>query len=182
MIDASLSRAPYLSLRHARTGRIGDGGLLPPGWRGEHTAEVEVLDIGSDGGKPSVVVNFKFDGDIASDYVGLCVGQYLPAPKDTVVLLSAKVSLAGWDNVGAAFMIVREWREGGEFVRQSRRPLALGDAPQIGMVALEVGAEGRVAEPMLMVKRQSAAPGSLTVTLGGLAFGSLYDHPRWLCD
>ncbi len=181
MNDPNLSHAPYLSLRHARTGRVGGEGCLPSGWRGEHTAEVKVMDVGSDAGKPSLAVSFKFNADVASEFIGLCLGPYLPVPRKAVVALAAHVTLAEWDNLAAALMIVREWREGGEFVGQSSRPLALREAPRIGLVAHQVGDETCLAEPVLMVKRRSAGPGGLTVTLVGVAFGNLYDHPRWLC-
>jgi hypothetical protein len=177
---ANLNAVPYLSLRHARSGRIGDEGQLPPGWCGEQTTDVNVLDVSSSEEKPLLVVNFNFKGDVAGDYIGLSLGQYLPAAKDAVVVLAAEVTMTEWDNVEAAFVVVREWHDGGDFVRQSTRPLALGDAPQIGIVAHQVGGEARVTQPVLIAKRKSGAPGSLTLTFKGLAFGNLYDHPRWL--
>jgi hypothetical protein len=96
--------------------------------------------------------------------------------------LAAEVTLVEWDNVDAALMFLREWRHGGEFIGQSIRPLSLGPAPQIGVVAHQVTGKGRVVQPFLLVRRRSAAPGNVTVTLRGAAFGNLYDHPRWLCS
>lgn len=177
MIEASLKRAPYVSLRHARIGRIGAEGSLPPGWRGQHIGEVTVLDVNLSEARPSVVVNLKFAGDIGSAFVGLCVGPYLPVADDAVVVLEADVTLAGWDNIDAGFMIVREWREGGELMGQSRRPLALREGPQSAVVTHAGRGEGRLAEPVVTFRRREAAPGSLTVTLKGLAFGSPSDSP-----
>lgn len=180
LIDTTFKYAPYISLRHARAGRVGGEGCLPPGWGGELTSGVNVLDVNLAGGKPSIVVSLNFNADTAGEYAGLCVGQYLSAPKDAVVVLALVVVITKPVNVGAASMVVREWEEGGEFACQSTRPLALRDTPQIGIVAHQVRGEARVTQPALMLKRLPGAPGSLTITLRGLAFGNLYDHPRWL--
>lgn len=180
MFGARLRPEPLSSFRHAMEGRIGELGRLPAGWAGEYTAKVEVLAVNSSQEKPSLTVKFEFDSDTEEDFFGLSVGQFLPAPKDSVVALAAEVTLIEWDNVVAAFMILREWRQGGQFMGQSNRPLSLSPASQIGLVAHLVGGKGRVIQPFLLVRRRSAAPGGVTVTLRGVAFGNLYDHPRWL--
>ncbi|MGI9169114.1 MAG: hypothetical protein ACR2FH_02920 [Caulobacteraceae bacterium] len=173
MMADSSRPAPYVSLRHARTGRVGGEGRLPAGWEGEHAAELRVVDIGSAAGQSSIVVRFTFAGDMPGDYAGLCLGPHLSAQGESVVALSARANLDEIDNVAAAFIIVREWREGGEFVRQSMCALDPRGAPRTARIDHQVGGDGRVVRPVLLTKRASPRPGSATVTLTGLAFGEV---------
>jgi hypothetical protein len=180
MISTAAKPVPFVALRHAKVGRLGMDGRLPHGWSGEHTTEVVVEDVNPAGERPTVTLSLKFSGSAQSDFVGICVGQYLPVPRDAVVVLASEISFERRQNVAAGFVLLREFEEGGEFVRQSTRPLKLVDEPQIGLVAHEVQGDNRVIQPVILVRRQSAADGELSVTLRGLAFGNLYDNPRWI--
>lgn len=172
--------APYISLRHAREGPIGGLGRLPVGWEGEHTASIRVLAVDSSDERPWLTAEFGFDEKAEGEFIGLAIGPFLSAPKDAVAALAAEVTLAAWDNVSAALLVMREWRHAGQFMGQTNRGLALGPAPQVRVVAHQVTGKGRVVQPFLLARRAAAAPGNLTFTLRGVTFGNLYEHPRWL--
>ena len=66
----------------------------------------------------------------------------------------------------------------GRFRRPMVRPLHVRAVLQTVIVAPLAGGEARVTRPVLVVKRHRAAPGRLTVTLGGLALENPDDYPR----
>ena len=166
--------APYLPLRHARIGRVGEAGLLPPGWRVEHLDSIRILDIGFRG-LPWITLELHFAAAIDGDYAGVGIGHYLPAPKGAVVTLSSTVSLSALDNVQAAFLVLRDWRPGGEFVAQSI--VATSPAASTALtVSRPMSDEGNIAEAVFLMKRHTHEAGRATVTLRGLAFGDLADH------
>ena len=164
----------YLPLRHARIGRVGEAGLLPPGWRVEHLDGIRVLDVGFRG-LPWITLELHFAAGISGDYAGIGLGPYLPAPKDAVVTLSTAVSLSALENVQAAFLVLREWRSGGEFVTQSILAATPGDS-SVRALSRPMSDEGNIAEAVFLVKRHTHEAGRATVTLRGLAFGGLADH------
>ena len=164
----------YLPLRHARIGRVGEAGLLPPGWRVEHLDGIRVLDVGFLG-LPWITLELHFAAGISGDYAGIVLGPYLPAPKDAVVTLSTAVSLSALENVQAAFLVLREWRSGGEFVTQSILAATPGDS-SVRALSRPMSDEGNIAEAVFLVKRHTHEAGRATVTLRGLAFGGLADH------
>ncbi len=181
MFGTRLRPAPYVSLRHVREGVLGETGRLPAGWEGEHTETVMVVATDSSDAHPWVTVEFTFDGTPRSAFAGLSIGHFLSAPKDAVVAMTVEVTLEAWENVGAAMLMMREWRHGGQFMSQTKRELSLGGAPQLGLVAHQVTGRGRVVQPFLLARRDAAGShGRLTATLRGAAFGDLYEHPRWL--
>lgn len=179
MRSPSLRPAPYLSLRHARAGRLNQEGRLPPGWRGEHVENVEVLEIDFVEGKPSAVIRLELDGASAG-WGGLSLSPHLTAPKQAVVALAGQVILSDWTNIAGALLVLREWRPGGDLARQSTEALQLAEEPQVAAIALEVGEEGGIVQPLLMISGDALSPSGVTVTLTGFAFGALHDHPRWL--
>jgi len=176
---AKIATAPYLSLRYARIGRIGEDGQLPSGWNAEHLSDIEVVDVNSPG-QPWLTLALAFHQDSPSDYVGLCVGAYLPAPKGSTVALAGEVTLGERNNIEATFLIVREWERGGRLADQTTKPLKLDDAQQLGFVFHQVNGQERVIQPMFMIKRRTASAGTLSLTLKGLAFGVADDYPDWL--
>ncbi len=153
-------------------------GRLPPGWRGEHAENVEVLEIDFVDGRPSAVI--KLELDAAAGWGGLSLSPHLAAPKQAVVALAGQVVLSSWTNIAGAMLILREWRPGGGLARQSTEALHLAEEPQVAAIALEVGEEGGIVQPLLMMSRETPSPSGITVTLNGFAFGALHDHPRWL--
>ncbi len=169
---------PLVPLRHAKVGRIGEAGQLPSGWRGEHLNEIEIHDVGSRG-SPWITLRIGFGVDIPGEYAGIGVATYLPAPKDARIVLSAEVTLGESENLGDVLMILREVQSGGGFVGQATRSLQMDEDPQSVLLTYSMTESGDLAEPVLMMKRRSIGPGGLTVTLRGLAFGNLADHPLW---
>jgi hypothetical protein len=169
---------PYVSFRHARIGRIGEAGQLPSGWRGEHLRDIEILDIGSRG-PPWITLRVGFGADIPGHFAGLGLAAYLPAPKAARIGLTAEVSLGDGDNIGDVLLLVRELKDGGGLIGQATQSLAPNRRNQIGALTHGMTAEGCVAEPVVMIRRESAGPGGLTVTFRGLAFGNVGDYPRW---
>ena len=147
---------------------------MPPGWRVEHLDGIRVLDVGFRG-LPWITLELHFAAGISGDYAGIGLGPYLPAPKDAVVTLSTAVSLSALENVQAAFLVLREWRSGGEFVTQSILAATPGDS-SVRALSRPMSDEGNIAEAVFLVKRHTHEAGRATVTLRGLAFGGLADH------
>ena len=176
---ARFARVPYLSLRYALIGRVGESGQLPHGWNGEHLSDIEVVDVNSPG-EPWLTLDLGFRENMPGNYAGLCVGAYLEASKGSVVTLTGEVALAEHSNIEAAYMIIREWEPGGRLITQSTQPLAVSEGAQVAFVSHTVAGHERVMQPMFMIKRQSVAPGRLSLTLRGLAVGDAEDHPEWL--
>lgn len=179
MTRSSLKPAPYLSLRHARIGRVDGQGRLPPGWRGEQLSAIEVLEVEFVDERPALSVRLEW-GETAGGWCALALAPYLAAPSNSVVLLAGQVTLADWEGVGEAVLSLREWRHGGELVRQPTRPLQLAGEPQIGALGLEVVEDSRVVQPLFMIRPEPSGAGFLTTTLAGMAFGLLEENPRWL--
>ena len=169
---------PLASLRHARVGRVGEAGQMPSGWRAEHLNDIEIHDIGARG-LPWITLRIGFGVDIPGEYAGLGIASYLPAPKAATIALVAEVTLGDGENLGDVLMIVRELKGGGDLVGQATRSLQRVEDPQSVIISHNMLAEGNVAEPVLMMKRESPGPGGLTVTLRGLAFGNIADYPLW---
>ena len=169
---------PLVSLRHARIGRIGEAGKMPSGWRGEHLDDIEIQDVGSRG-LPWITLRIGFGVDIPGDYAGIGIAGYLPAPRGARIVLASEVTLGESENLSDVLMILRELKSGGGLVGQATRSLERTEDPQPVLLSHSMIDEGSVAEPVLMMKRESLGPGGLTVTLRGLAFGNLEDYPLW---
>jgi hypothetical protein len=165
-------------LRHARIGRIGEAGQMPTGWRAEHLQDLEIIDVGSRGG-PWITLRMAFGADIPGEFAGLGIGSYLPAPATAKLALAVDVTLGEWANVGEVLLILRESRMGGGLVGQAARSLQMIEDPQRMSLSHGMIAEGGVAEPVLMMKRETADAGWLILTLRGLAFGNIANHPDW---
>ncbi len=176
-----LRPAPYLSYRHARAESQFERGRLPPSWRLENIASAEVVEVDFVEGKPGLTIRMSFAPTLPS-WSALTLAQYLPAPPQAVVALAGQVALRAFAGVEAAMFALREWRGGGEMVREVVWQLHLAGEPQVFAMALEVGGEGRLVQPVLLVRRTSHAAAHLTIALWGMAFGSIQDHPRWLCS
>ena len=168
---------PLVPLRHARAGRIGEAGQLPSGWRNEHLSNIEILDVGSRG-LPWITLRLDFSSDLPGEYAGLGVAAYLPAPKTARIVLAAEVTLNELENLGEALLILRESTSDGGFVGQATHALQKVEDAQSVVISYGMTTDG-VSAPILMMKRGSARPGGMTLTLRGLAFGNHADHPLW---
>jgi hypothetical protein len=169
---------PFVPLRHARIGRIGEAGQLPSGWRGEHLRGIEIEDIGTRG-RPWITVRVGFGADIPGEFAGLGVASYLTASKSATIALAAEVTLDAWDNIGDVLLVLRQWKGGGGLVGQATQSLRLVASAQTTSLSYEMTAEGAVAEPVLMIRRETVGAGGLTMTFRGLAFGNVADYPHW---
>jgi hypothetical protein len=169
---------PFVSFRHARIGRIGEAGQMPSGWRGEHLQDIEILDVGSRG-RPWITFRVGFGADIPGQFAGLGLALYLPAPKAARIALGAEVMLGEWDNIGDLLLVVRQLKRGGGLMGQATHPLGIVKSPQSASLLHSMTAEGCVAEPVLMIRRETVGAGGLTMTLRGLAFGNVADYPAW---
>ena len=163
--------AQYLPLRHARIGRVGESGMLPPGWRVEHLDGIRILDIGFRG-QPWITLELQFAESMPGDYAGVGLGHYLPAPKGALVSLSAEITVAAAENIEAAFLVLREWRHGGVFVAQSIAAAPM-DKPGQCAISRPMSDEDNLAEAVLLLRRRKHAAGKTMITLRGLAFGDL---------
>ncbi len=168
-----------MSLRHARVGRLGEGGLLPAGWKTENVAAFDIVDVNSPG-TPWLIIHLTFEPNASVDYVGFSVGSFLPAPNGAALALAGEVTMSECDNIDSAYLIVREWRSGGDFVAQSSLRMEVAETPHHGVVHHRIDSHGRVAQPVFMIKRQVVAPGSATVRLRGLAFGIAEASSDWM--
>ena len=179
MTFSSLGSAPLVPLRHASVGKLGERGRLPTGWRAENLASLEILEIEFIEGKPGVTIRLELAA-APSLWRGLSLGPHLAAAKHGVVALTGRVSLQRWTGIDGATLSLREWRAGGEMVRQADWGIQLAGEPQVGSVALEIGDNERVVQPMLLFRTRRHQTGEVTVGLAGLAFGLLQENPYWL--
>lgn len=179
MTFSSLRPAPLISFRHASVGTLGERGLLPTGWKGDNVAKIEVLEIDFAGGKPGATIRLGMAAS-SSTWSSLSLGPHLATAKHEVIALVGQVSLHEWKGIDEARLCLREWRVGGEMVRQADWPFHLAPEPQVGAAALETGADGRAVQPMILLRRKLNQTGQVTLTFAGLAFGSLQKNPRWL--
>jgi len=169
---------PLVSFRDARTGRIGEAGQMPSGWRSEHLEDIEVDDIGSQG-RPWIRLRVGFGVDTPGQYAGVGLASYLPAPKASTIALAAEVTLGDRDNIAEVLLVIREYESGGGLLGQAAQSLNLVDGPQMVSVSYTMTTETSVAEPLLMIRRKTVGAVVLTVTVRGLAFGNTENYPYW---
>ncbi len=151
---------------------------MPSGWRGEHLNDIEIHDVGSRG-LPWITLRIGFGVDIPGEYAGLGLAPYLPVPASARIVFAAEVTLGDHENLGEVLLVLRELKSGGGFVGQATHPLVKTEDPQSVLLSHSMLDDGNVAEPLLMMKRETPRPGGLTVTLKGLAFGNFADYPLW---
>jgi hypothetical protein len=169
-----MSSVAYVSLRHARAGKVGNGGQLPAGWAGELTSELQIEDTNVGGAEPLISLRFRFDESIGSDYVSIVVAPYTECAPGDVYVLSAASAVTEAENLATAFAIIREWEPNGKFIRQVTRPFKIDESDQPVLVALEVREAGRLLQPVVSFKRSDSNGGGGVISLSGLSFMNLY--------
>ena len=174
---SSNSAEPFVSYRHARTGRIGEAGQMPSGWRAEHLDAIEILDVGSRG-SPWITLRLAFDAG-PTRFIGLGLASYLAAPRPAQVGLTAEITLEEWGNIGDLLLIIRELKIGGALVGQAMKSLRLAKTAQPASLTHRMTTPDGLAEPVVMIRPRQEGPGELTLTFRGLAFGKVEDYPHW---
>lgn len=173
---AAVGSEHFVSFRHVKQGVVGRGGLLPPGWGGELLSELEVLDMQAGASPPSITIRARFEPQASAQYVSMTLGAYAPSEVGDLFLLRGVLSISESENVGQAFLLLREWEAGGRFQRQATRPVKISANNGPTSVAIEVREANRVLQPVITFMLSDAARGgAVTLTVGGLAFGKLYD-------
>jgi hypothetical protein len=169
---------PFVPLRHAQIGKVGESGQLPSGWRREHLETVEIHDVGSRE-RPWISMSLGFGAGDAGHFAGLGIAAHLPAPNAATIALAGEVTLDVWQNIGGAMLVLREARPGGDLVGQTLSSLRIHRDPQIISLSYDMTADDALIEPVLLIRRKTVDGGGLTLTLRGLAFGIVADYPRW---
>jgi hypothetical protein len=176
------SLPPFSRFRFAREGSILANGKLPQGWTNENADDVSVdaIDTGPDG--PSVTVTVSFAAANPAPFVSVVLSDYLPLPADDVLAMRLDAEVIRHSGAQGAFLILREWIEGGTYVGQATRPIPLERAVTPITAARMAGGTQRLIQPVLSIRRQEGSEGTVTMRLRRIAVGSLHDHPAWLTD
>lgn len=169
-----LERPAYVWFRHARQGTVGQEGRLPPGWVQENWQSVAVdgTDPGPDG--PSISITASFDAENEQKFYSLVLGDYIPVSSDDLLVMRFELSVQSAHNISHAYVVMREWIQGGTFVGQATRSIAMRKDNAAAIVGRAASGEDRVFQPLLTFQRAGSGAGEVSFTLTRLSVGSLY--------
>lgn len=136
-----------------------DTDLLPADWVTEGIDEVSCA--AEDGGWRLTLA-----ADPGSRYFGLRVAPPAEAPAFAVATLRLAYAVPQHDGVVSLFLVLREWREGGQLSFQTQRVFPLDPALRDAELVLSIREPGMRVEALLLIERDpSIDPAQVTLAL-----------------